>query len=177
MLDEELDAQLVGLARLVTEPAGRAPLAGAPRCTVASDLHNNALAIPILERSADDGPVLFPGDLTDRGSPLEAQVVRRVVRTGRPFVFVSGNHDSDTLERDLAQAGAVVLTERGRLNPDGSYGAVVQDVAGCGSRATATRSSAAAARTTPTATSRPRPRRCRTRSRAGCARSRMTSTS
>ena len=126
VLDEELDAQLVGLARLVTEPAGRAPLAGAPRFTVASDLHNNALAIPILERSADDGPVLFPGDLTDRGSPLEAQVVRRVVRTGRPFVFVSGNHDSNTLERELAQAGAIVLTERGRLNPDGSYGAVVQ---------------------------------------------------
>jgi len=130
VLDEELDAQLVGLARLVTEPAGRAPLAGAPRFTVASDLHNNALAIPILERSADDGPVLFPGDLTDRGSPLESRVVRRVVRTGRPFVFVSGNHDSNTLERELAQAGAVVLTERGRLNPDGSLGDVVQRVGG-----------------------------------------------
>ena len=130
MLDEELDAQLVGLARLVIEPAGRAPLAGAPRFTVASDLHNNALTIPILERSADDGPVLFPGDLTDRGSPLEASVVRRVVRTGRPFVFVSGNHDSNTLERALARAGAIVLTERGRLNSDGSLGDVVQRVGG-----------------------------------------------
>ena len=49
--------------------------------------------------------MLFPGDLTDRGSPLEARVVRRVVGTGRPFVFVSGNHDSDTLERELARAG------------------------------------------------------------------------
>jgi len=130
VLDEELDSQLVGLARLVTEPAGRAPLAGAPRFTVASDLHNNALTIPILERSADDGPVLFPGDLTDRGSPLEASVVRRVVRTGRPFVFVSGNHDSNTLERSLARAGAIVLTERGRLNSDGSLGDVVQHVGG-----------------------------------------------
>ena len=180
VLDEELDAQLVGLARLVTEPAGRAPLAGAPRFTVASDLHNNALTIPILERSADDGPVLFPGDLTDRGSPLEASVVRRVVRTGRPFVFVSGNHDSNTLERALARAGAIVLTERGRLNSDGSLGDVVQRVGGSGrsgSPATATRSSAAARRTTPTATSRSRGRRCRTRSRAGCARSRAGSTS
>jgi len=130
VLDDELDSQLVGLARLVTEPAGRAPLAGAPRFTVASDLHNNVLTIPILERSADDGPVLFPGDLTDRGSPLEASVVRRVVRTGRPFVFVSGNHDSNTLERALARAGAIVLTERGRLNSDGSLGDVVQHVGG-----------------------------------------------
>ena len=159
VLDEELDAQLVGLARLVTEPAGRAPLAGAPRFTVASDLHNNALTIPILERSADDGPVLFPGDLTDRGSPLEASVVRRVVRTGRPFVFVSGNHDSDTLERALARAGAIVLTERGRLNSDGSLAATscsASAAGAAGSPATATRSSAAARRTTPTATSRPR---------------------
>ncbi len=130
VLDEELDAQLVGLARLVTEPANRTSLAGNPRLTVASDLHNNALTLPILERSAGGGPVLFPGDLTDRGSPLEISIVRRVVKTGKPFVFVSGNHDSDTLEDELADAGAIVLTERGRLNPDGTYGAVVQRVAG-----------------------------------------------
>jgi predicted phosphodiesterase len=130
VLDEELDAQLVGLARLVTEPAGRASLGDAPRLTVASDLHNNALTIPILERAADGGPVLFPGDMTDRGSPLEVRVVRRVVRTGKPFVFVSGNHDSNTLERDIARAGAIVLSEDGRLNADGSHGEVVQEVAG-----------------------------------------------
>jgi predicted phosphodiesterase len=130
VLDEELDAQLVGLARLVTEPAGRASLGDAPRLTVASDLHNNALTIPILERAADGGPVLFPGDMTDRGSPLEVRVVRRVVRTGNPFVFVSGNHDSNTLERDIARAGAIVLSEDGRLNADGTHGEVVQEVAG-----------------------------------------------
>ena len=130
VLDEELDAQLVGLARLVTEPANRVPLTGAPRLTVASDLHNNVLTIPILERSAGDGPVLFPGDLTDRGSPLEARVVRRVVKTGKPFVFVSGNHDSDTLERELAREGAIVLSEDGRLNADGTRGDVVQTIPG-----------------------------------------------
>src|SRR5215211_924383 len=93
VLDEELDAQLVGLARLVTEPASRASLSGAPRLTVASDLHHHALTTPLLQRAADGEPVLFPGDMTDRGSPLEVRVVRRVVRTGKPFVFVSGNHD------------------------------------------------------------------------------------
>src|SRR6185436_19375091 len=116
------------LARLVTEPASRTSLSGAPRLTVASDLHNNALTIPILERVADRGPVLFPGDMTDRGSPLETQVVRRVVHTGDPFVFVSGNHDSNTLERDLVRAGATVLTEDGQLMEDGSHGDVVVEI-------------------------------------------------
>lgn len=129
-LDQELDAQLVGLARLVTDPADRPSLAGNPHLTIASDLHNNVLAIPILERAAAQGPVLFAGDLTDRGSPLETRLVRRIVNAGRPFVFVSGNHDSDTLQRDLATAGAIVLTQNGRLNADGTYGAIVQHVAG-----------------------------------------------
>jgi predicted phosphodiesterase len=52
------------------------------------------------------------------------------VHLGKPFVFVSGNHDSDSLEHDLARLGAIVLTEHGRLNADGSYGPVIQHIAG-----------------------------------------------
>jgi predicted phosphodiesterase len=126
-LDQELDAQLVGLARLVTDPAGLTPLTDRPSITIASDLHNNFLAAPILESATGDGPLFFAGDLTDRGSPLEAQLVSRITKLGKPFVFVSGNHDSDSLQRNLARRGAVVLTERGRLNPDGSYGDVIVD--------------------------------------------------
>jgi predicted phosphodiesterase len=118
-LDQELDAQLVGLARLVTAPANRPSLTDQPRLTIASDLHNNVLALPILERTATGGPVFFVGDLTDRGSPLEAALTRRVVHMGKPFVFVAGNHDSDSLSRDLAADGAVVLTRTGRLNKNG----------------------------------------------------------
>jgi predicted phosphodiesterase len=129
-LDSEIDAQLVGLARLVTRPSERTPITTQPTITIASDLHNNVLALPILERVANRGPLFFPGDLTDRGSPLEARFVSRVVNLGHPFVFVSGNHDSDSLERDLARLGAVVLTQDGRLNPDGSYGPVINDLAG-----------------------------------------------
>jgi predicted phosphodiesterase len=129
-LDQELDAQLVGLARLVTDPANLTPLADRPSITIASDLHNNFLAEPVLESATGDGPLFFAGDLTDRGSPLEARLVSRVTRLGDPFVFVSGNHDSDSLQRDLARRGAVVLTERGQLNPDGSYGDVIVDIDG-----------------------------------------------
>jgi predicted phosphodiesterase len=129
-LDQELDAQLVGLARLVTAPAGRTPVEGRPRVTIASDLHNNVFGLPILERAADQGPVLFPGDLSDRGSPLESALVARVARIGDPFVFVTGNHDSDRSARQLANDGAVVLTQFGRLKPGGGYGDVINEVKG-----------------------------------------------
>jgi predicted phosphodiesterase len=129
-LDQELDAQLVGLARLVTSPANLTPLTNRPSITIASDLHNNFLAEPILQRATGKGPLFFAGDLTDRGSPLEARLVSRVTALGHPFVFVSGNHDSDSLQRDLARRGAFVLTERGRLMPDGSFGPQVVDIRG-----------------------------------------------
>jgi predicted phosphodiesterase len=119
-LDDEIDQQLVGIARLVTSPAGRAPVEQLPRITVASDLHNNVLALPALERAARGGPLFFVGDLTDKGSAIEQSLALRIVRAGAPLVFISGNHDSDVLERKLARAGAIVLTRDGRLGGDGT---------------------------------------------------------
>ena len=78
VLDQELDAQLVGLARLVIEP-GPAPEprrpAGDHRRLRPAQQHVRRSAC--CERTADDGPVFFVGDLTDRGSPLETRLVRR----------------------------------------------------------------------------------------------------
>src|SRR4051794_25276240 len=128
VLDQELDAQLVGLARLVIDPGKRQSLAGQPVITVASDLHNNAFGIPVLQRVADGGPVFFVGDLTDRGSPIETQLVSQAAHSGNPFVFVTGNHDSDYLARELASKGAIVLTRTGRLRPDGSRGPIIYPI-------------------------------------------------
>ena len=50
MLAQALDAQLVGLARLVVEPGRRRSLANQPVITVASDLHTNAVGLFVLER-------------------------------------------------------------------------------------------------------------------------------
>ncbi|HKP90921.1 MAG TPA: metallophosphoesterase family protein [Thermoleophilaceae bacterium] len=129
-ISEELDSQLVGLARLLGAPAGRPPLSGLPQFVLASDLHNNVAALPALERATAGRPLFFDGDLTDSGSPFEAALVQRVVHAGRPFVFVSGNHDSDTLSRQLAAGGAIVLTQRGRLLPGGGYGPRIVTVGG-----------------------------------------------
>jgi predicted phosphodiesterase len=129
-LDQELDAQLVGLARLVTAPADRTPVEGRPTITIACDLHNNVVALPILERAADDEPLFFAGDLSDRGSPLETALVSQITKMGKPFVFVTGNHDSDASARRLANQGAIVLTQDGRLKPGGGHGPVVNEIAG-----------------------------------------------
>jgi Calcineurin-like phosphoesterase superfamily domain len=129
-LDQELNGQLVGLARLVVAPGAQTPLADRPRLVLASDLHNNVLALPTLQRAARGLPLVFAGDLTDKGTPLEAALVQRIARLGRPTVVVGGNHDSDTLLKDLAADGAIVLTQFGRLRPDGSHGPVVAKVGG-----------------------------------------------
>jgi predicted phosphodiesterase len=120
VLDQELDAQLVGLARLVVAPGRRRSLAKEPVITVASDLHNNTVGLGVLERLSEGSTVFFVGDLTDRGSQLETRLVRRAANVGRRFVFVSGNHDSDYLSRELANQGATVLTQDGRMRPDGT---------------------------------------------------------
>jgi len=130
VLDQELNAQLVGLARLVIAPASRRPLTALPQVTLASDLHNNILALPALDHAAGGGPLFFPGDLTDSGTPFETKLVRRVVRSGHPFVFVSGNHDSDVLTHQLVAEGAIVLTQRGQLEPHDRYGPQIVTVAG-----------------------------------------------
>jgi predicted phosphodiesterase len=129
-ISQDLDDQLLGLARLISVPRRRVSADPLPRLTVASDLHNNLLALPALERAAAHEPLFFAGDLTTSGVPLEAELTREVTNAGRPFVFVAGNHDSDSLERSLARSGAVVLTERGRLLPDGTRGQTIVNVAG-----------------------------------------------
>jgi predicted phosphodiesterase len=129
-LGDELDSQLVGLAQLVVSPGERTTLGGRPQITVASDLHNNLLAVPALRRVARGTPLFFVGDLTDRGSPLESQLTSGVLHAGTRLVFVTGNHDSDSAAQELADDGAIVLTEHGRLLRGGRFGEMVVRVAG-----------------------------------------------
>ena len=130
VITEELNEQLVGLARLVAASSQREPGRDLHHLVLASDLHNNLLALPALDRAVGQKPLFFAGDLTSSGSPFEFTLVQRIVRIGHPFVFVSGNHDSDALVRRMALAGGIVLTQRGRLKADGTYGPVVVNVRG-----------------------------------------------
>jgi predicted phosphodiesterase len=124
-ISEELNQQLVGLAQLVSATSSHRDPGAVESAVVASDLHNNLLALPALDRAVGSRPLFFVGDLTSSGLPFEFDLVRRVVRIGHPFVFVSGNHDSDALVRLMVAAGGIVLTENGRLRRDGSFGPMV----------------------------------------------------
>ena len=129
-ISQDIDDQLLNLARLISVPRERPGSRPLPRLTLASDLHSNLLALPALERAAAGRPLMFAGDLTTSGLPLEEALTRQIVRAGHPFVFVSGNHDSDTLSRELARRGAIVLTQSGRLLPGGGHGKVIVRVGG-----------------------------------------------
>jgi predicted phosphodiesterase len=121
-----------GYATLLNAGANIAAVATDAPAVLISDLHGNALVLRPLRRLFAGRPVFFAGDFGQRGSEAEAEaLVPRVIRLGTPLVAVAGNHDSRLFMRRLARAGAIVLTQRGRLRSDGTTdGEPVQRIAG-----------------------------------------------
>jgi predicted phosphodiesterase len=106
------------------DSAGFVPGANERSAILASDLHNNTLALPALESLAgSDKPVFLVGDFGHQGVEGEARLIApQLAKLGDRVVAVSGNHDSTLLMRRLADVGITVLTSRGRLRPDGTVG-------------------------------------------------------
>ena len=119
-----------GFASLLTDPsAGR--LDDTRPALLASDLHNNRVALDSLRAYARDKPVFFVGDFGNTGSTAEARLLGPgIAGLGQQVVAISGNHDSTAFMRSLARRGVTVLTRDGTLRPDGSHGAPIVDVAG-----------------------------------------------
>jgi predicted phosphodiesterase len=123
----QVQRTLSGYAALLQTGANlpAAPEAGEPDAVLLSDLHGNPLVFDPFQRLFAGHTVFFAGDLGSSGTAAEASVlVPRLVKLGKPVVAVSGNHDSALIMRRLAKAGAIVLTETGRLGPDGRTDAV-----------------------------------------------------
>jgi predicted phosphodiesterase len=99
---------------------------------LASDLHDNLLALQAVQSQFGNQPIFFPGDFGQNGGATETHlIVPRVRQFTQPVIAVSGNHDSALLMRRLAGAGVIVLTDKGRLNGAGrSDGRPVQNVLG-----------------------------------------------
>ena len=86
-----------------------------------SDLHNNAPILSALQRFGGDEPVMLVGDFAHEGNEAEARlIVPRLAALGSRVFAVSGNHDSQGLMEDLAEAGVTVLEQEGRLQGDGT---------------------------------------------------------
>jgi predicted phosphodiesterase len=111
-----VDNALLSIAGLLGDPgSGDNPLAPPAaegetrRLVLASDVHNNLLTLPILERFADGAPTLLAGDFTVNGGAMEAPLVARMTTVSDTVVAVSGNHDSPGIMRALARGGVTVL--------------------------------------------------------------------
>lgn len=78
-----------------------------------SDIHNNPVAYDFARQIVESFAVDFvidTGDLTDWGTPLEAEIVSRIEQLNIPYVFITGNHDApDILVRLGLTENAIVI--------------------------------------------------------------------
>jgi hypothetical protein len=119
-----VERALVGYATLLNAGTGRDTPGTRPPALLASDLHDNGLALGAVKRLVSGRPTFFVGDFGQRGTRAEATaLIPQIAALGPRIVAVSGNHDSRSFMRRLARAGVTVLTARGRLHGDGSLGA------------------------------------------------------
>jgi predicted phosphodiesterase len=130
--ESSVERSIGGLAGVLSAAARLSEIPETASIVLASDLHGNSLVLGPLRRLFVDTPIVFAGDFGQAGTEEEADaLVPRIDQLGSPLVAVSGNHDSSLFMRRLAMAGVVVLTERGRLRPNGvPDGDPVSEVAG-----------------------------------------------
>jgi uncharacterized protein len=95
-------------------PNRRAPYHRAMRLLTLTDLHGNDAALnAILEAAGPVDIMLLGGDITNFGSPQDAErLVRRAQSTGTPVWAVAGNCDSAEIDQRLVELG-VSLHGRG----------------------------------------------------------------
>ena len=130
--ESSVERSVGGLAGILAAATRLSETPDTNSVVLVSDLHGNALVLGPLRRLFADTPIVFAGDFGHTGSAEEASaLVPRIARLGAPILAVSGNHDSSLFMGRLADAGVVVLTERGRLGRDGRPdGDPVVEVAG-----------------------------------------------
>jgi predicted phosphodiesterase len=129
---ESFDQAVAGLTNLVAVASGGLGVpATATTVALASDLHSNTFVLPVVRRYTQSFPVFLVGDFSQRGTQLETAIASSVASLSTTVVAVSGNHDSASMMRSLARAGAIVLTRTGRLGSDGrTDGDPVTEIAG-----------------------------------------------
>lgn len=97
-----------------------------------SDIHNNPVAFNFIEqvvRSFHVDFIIDTGDISDFGTPLEAELAARVGALGVPYVFIPGNHDSPGIVNALAALPGVFVLETGSVEVAGVRIAGIRDPA------------------------------------------------
>jgi predicted phosphodiesterase len=97
-----------------------------------SDIHNNPAAFDFINELAINFKINFildTGDLTDYGTPLEANITSRFSQIKIPYVFVPGNHDSPFLLKQLKRLRRVKILTNGYIKIHGLVIAGIADPA------------------------------------------------
>lgn len=97
-----------------------------------SDIHNNPAAFEFINQLAVNFKINFildTGDLTDYGTPLEANITARFSQFKIPYLFVPGNHDSPYLVEQLRRLPRVKILSQGSTKIEGLLIAGIGDPA------------------------------------------------
>ncbi len=87
-----------------------------------SDIHNNPAALDLIARVVRDFHVdliIDTGDLTDLGTPMEADLTGQVSGLKVPYVFVPGNHDSEPVLATLRGQKNVTIVDNDMVEIEG----------------------------------------------------------
>ena len=87
-----------------------------------SDIHNNPAALDLIARVVRDFHVdliIDTGDLTDLGTPMEADLFGRVSELEVPYVFIPGNHDSKPVLATLRAQKNVTIIDGNMVEIEG----------------------------------------------------------
>jgi Icc-related predicted phosphoesterase len=87
-----------------------------------SDIHNNPAAFEFISELVNNfniGLIIDTGDLTDYGTPLEAEIIKQISKIKIPYVFIPGNHDSPLIINRLQKVPSVKVLEHGSIKVRG----------------------------------------------------------
>jgi Icc-related predicted phosphoesterase len=87
-----------------------------------SDLHNNPAGMDFVAQvvaTFNVDIVIDTGDITDFGTPIEAELAVPIENFGIPYVFVPGNHDSPEVIARLSELENVIVLEEGIVEVSG----------------------------------------------------------
>lgn len=87
-----------------------------------SDIHNNPASFDFISELVTNFKIDFiidTGDLTDYGTPLEADTIHKIAQYQVPYIFIPGNHDSPLIIERLSEVENVKVLRGGTLNISG----------------------------------------------------------
>lgn len=87
-----------------------------------SDIHNNLATFDFISELVTNfkiNLIIDTGDLTDYGTPIEAEIIDKIAELQVPYVFVPGNHDSPLIIERLQKLKNVKVITDGTLKISG----------------------------------------------------------